>query len=122
MPHNATAVLTIASGGTASGQLSAFWSTETDSSAGRVAIENATAITIKTPAALTGTIAVQVAQKRGAVAGDFATLKNDDGTDVTLTADRSQIVDLPAAVDLRLLSTLAEGAARDFRVSFQESL
>lgn len=124
MPHSATAVLTIANGGTDSGRLGDYWRNATgeNSQGGRVGLEHASAINIQTPAALTGVVSVQVAHKRNPATGDFSTLKNDDGTDVTLTAARSQVIDVPACTDLRLVSSLAEAAERTFRVAIQENI
>lgn len=124
MPHVATAVLTIANGGTESGRLGDYWRNDTAGTGqgGRIALENAGRVSIQAPAALTGSVAVQVAHKRNPVAADFSPLRNDDGTAVVIAAGSSQIIDTPAATDLRLVSSLAEAAERTFRVSIQEEM
>ncbi len=68
---------------------------------------------ILAPAALTGVVTVQVSDVSG---GTFRTLQTG-GADVAIAAAKAIVItDLPATGVLRLHSTLAEAAQRDFRV------
>lgn len=68
------------------------------------------------PAAFTAAVTVQVATNETAVAGDMKPL-SVAGSDVTLTAAKHQVVDVPPGIEaLRALSAGAEGAERVIEV------
>jgi hypothetical protein len=109
-----SATLRTASGQTAGAAISDFWGV----SPANVAMQFAGTITIHPPAALTGTAKVQVRAVEGGAWTDF----QEAGADVTITAGKSRTIEALAAKDLRLLSSAAEGADRDFIVTIQEDI
>jgi len=119
MPHGARATLSIPNAGTKSGSIQGFWDSP---NAGKVALDNAATITIKAPAALTGTVTVQVAMTLPSVDADFSNYQDTPGTDVTIGAGKTVRVGLPGCTDLRLISGSAEAAQRDFIVDILEEL
>ena len=112
----ATCRLSIPNGQTKSNSVQGAWDT---TNAGRVAMNFATSITIKAPAALTGVVTVQIAQTHPSVDADFVNLQQQ-GADLTIAAGKAVTITHVAAQDLRLSSAGAEGAQRDFDVSIQE--
>lgn len=117
MSHLATAVLRIASGATTSQALSDIWG----ANPAKVGLENCRAISITSPAALTGTPTVQVSPKP-AGAPAWSVLR-DGGSDVTLVAGKTEVLPREAGFkDLRIVSGSAEGADRDFYVQLMEAL
>ena len=120
MAHVARCTLSIPNGQTKSGSVQTQgWDTP---NAGKVAMDNAANIQIKAPAALTGVVTVQTAQTNPSVDADFANYQDSPGVDVTIAAGKTVRIGLPAAADLRLISSAAEGAQRDFIVSIQEDM
>jgi hypothetical protein len=75
----------------------------------------ATGITIYAPAALTGTITIEVQPYGDAT---WRTLQSG-GADITLAATKAVVISPPAFADLRLHSSGAEGADRDFFIDAQ---
>lgn len=73
--------------------------------------------TVQTPAALTGTINVQIVNTEGA--SSWVTLQSPAGTDITFPASKAVIVNAGAFRDMRIHSNSAEGAQRDFILTFQ---
>lgn len=113
MRHNArVGTLTIASGQTDSAAITSL------GALGRVGLGNAAGISIHGPAALTGTVTVQVQP-----AGDstWRTLQSG-GVDVTIAAGKTIVISPPAFADLRLHSGSAEGANRDFLIDSQQDM
>jgi hypothetical protein len=107
------ASLTIAAAGQNSGEL-------TDDQ-----LRNARSMTIIAPATLTGTVTVQCGDiKPGeVVAGvpgtaNFVDVQSPPGTDVIVTAGKATVLTVAPFPRLRLHSTLAEAAQRDFIVWF----
>lgn len=97
--------LQIANGGTNSAKLSSILS------AGQMkVVRTAKSITIHAPAALTGTVKVGVSYDGGT---NFTEL-NENGTDVSVAAGDARVIFSTGWDDLRLQSSVAEGAARDF--------
>lgn len=111
--HQAVVKLTIPNGGTDSPTLSAALGS---ASAAKVALGSAINVSIAGPAALTGVASLQVSPD-GAL---WTTMQKPDGTDVNCAAGKTIPVDVVAGVDLKIHSTLAEAAARDFYVVIQE--
>jgi hypothetical protein len=68
---------------------------------------------ILTPAALTGTITIEVADVE---AGPFKTLQSD-GADITLPADKACVLHPFPFQFMRFFSDASEGAQRDFIVN-----
>lgn len=73
------------------------------------------AITIMAPAALTGTVTVQVGTT-DAAAPTFVTLQSPPGTDVAIAAAKAFTISPPCFPQFRMHSSGAEGAQRDFNV------
>lgn len=74
------------------------------------------------PAALTGVISIQVApiDTPGAAPNDLKTLQWQPGTDVAIAAGKAVNIPLTAGFrSFRIHSASAEGAQRDFPVTFQ---
>lgn len=110
--------ISIANAGTTSGGLSGVSS----ASVVRVALDYAIAISIFSPAALTGTVTVQVSPVESPAAGDWKAL-SVGGADVTIPAAKAVILtSLGGFKDLRLVSGSAEAAQRDFIVRAQLAL
>jgi hypothetical protein len=85
--------------------------------AAKVALDHAASVTITAPAALTGTVTVEISPD-GTV---WSTLQTA-GADVTIVAGKSTALPPFTARDLRLKSGSAEGANRDFFVNIQEEI
>jgi len=64
------------------------------------------------PAALTGTITIEVAKT---TTGTFGTLQSG-GTDVNLTAGDATVIDIMTVGALKIVSSSAEAAARAFEI------
>jgi hypothetical protein len=118
MAHQARAVLSILNAGTKSSSVQDAWG----GNPGKVALDNAATISIKTPAALTGVCTIQVAQTVPALDADFQNYQDTPGTDVVVTAGKTVRIGLPSCTDLRIISGSAEGAQRDFIISIQEEM
>jgi hypothetical protein len=76
-------------------------------------------ITVHAPAALTGTVTLQVLKDETldeTAAGSWTTLQQPAGTDVALAVNKAVNVVAPAGAALRLLSGGTEAAARTFHV------
>lgn len=111
----ATAVLQIANAGTASQALSDIWGVNP----AKVGMDHAVSVSITAPAALTGVATVLVrAQELGA----WTAQQSPAGADITVAAGKTVVIPAIAAKDLRINSSLAEGAARDFVVNLQEEI
>lgn len=93
--------LTIASGATTSNSLS------------RRRLAHVGPLVIVAPAALTGVVTIQVPDKENSP--NWVALQSG-GADVTLPAGKATTLDISPFLNLRLSSTLAEGAQRDFEV------
>lgn len=108
-------ILTIASGQTDSPAFSLLLS------AGqmKLLLSHATKLGITTPASLTGTVTVEAV---GADGGSTWTTFQINGTDVTLAADKTDLFPMGGIRDIRLHSSSAEGADRDFLMTFQVEL
>lgn len=115
MAHLATASLRTTSGGTKSQSLGDIWG----ANPAKVALDNCRNVTIFAPATLSLTCTVQIASVSPAADADFQNFQYN-GADVTIAAGKATTIALPAAKDLRILSSAAEGAARDFIVTLQE--
>ena len=76
---------------------------------------------ISAPAALTGTVTVEVAPDDEAPAGDFRQL-SVAGADLTIAAGDSVLVPCGSCRDLRLVSSSAEAAARAFVITLVTEL
>lgn len=102
--------LTIANGGTNSGALLA----------GNVATQFGSNVdmVIFAPAALTGTVTMQIAPLESPSAGDWKTAYLG-GADVTIPAGKAVVVPVVAFKNMRLVSSGAEGADRNFEVFAQ---
>jgi hypothetical protein len=99
--------LTIASGGTTSGELS-YNNTRFMRS-----------ISITAPAALTGTVTVEANYARTGT-GAWGTLTDEFGDDVTVAAGKVRVVQPVGGARLRLKSSGAEGADRVFYILGEE--
>lgn len=76
----------------------------------------ARSLVFKNPAAFTGAVTVQVATNETATASDMLPL-SVGGSDVTLTAGKHQVVDVPPGIEaLRAVSAAAEAAERVIEV------
>ncbi len=115
--HVATAVLVIANGETKSATLADSFSDAVGSRAGKVALDHARFIDILSPVGGT----VEVAQVKDAVDANFVPLR-DGAANVTVEANVSKRIPVPAAHDLRVVAALAVGAATNVRVSLQEEI
>lgn len=93
--------LTIPNGGTTSNSLS------------RRRLAHVGPIVLVAPAVLTGVVTVQVPDKE--ISPNWSALQSG-GADVTLPAAKATTLDISPFLNLRLSSTLAEGAARSFEV------
>jgi len=101
--------LRISNGGTNSPALTSL------GAVGRVGLGAATGLTIYAPATLTGTVTIEVLPYGDAT---WRTLQSG-GADVTIAATKAVVISPPAFADLRLHSSGAEGADRDFFVDSQ---
>lgn len=72
--------------------------------------------TVVSPSALTGTITVQVVPTEGSTS--WVTLQAN-GSDITIAANKAVPVDTGAFRDIRIHSSGAEAADRDFLLNFQ---
>lgn len=72
---------------------------------------------IQAPSALTGAVTIQVVGTEGS--SSWVTLQSPAGTDIPIAASKAVIVNAGAFRDLRLHSASAEGAQRDFVLTFQ---
>ena len=115
----ATAVLSIANGQTKSTTIQNYWGS---TNAGKVALDHAASISIRAPAALTGVATIQVAMTEPSVDGDFTALQSPPGTDLVIAAGKTISLPAVAVKDIRISSSLAEGAQRDFIVTIQEDI
>lgn len=107
--------LTIASGQTDSAALSTLFT------AGQLKtiLGSASRLAITPPAAVTNTISIEVVAVEGG--SDWTTLQTN-GTDVSVTADKTNFIPFGGIRDLRIHSSGAEGADRDFILNFQLSV
>lgn len=112
--HQATAILTIANGGTTSGLLSAVWGS---ANAAKVALDHAVTITVQAPAVLTGTAKPEIS-----VDGTNWVTLQSAGADVSLPAGKATVLPPFTARDFRIVSGSAEGADRAFLVNIQEEI
>jgi hypothetical protein len=115
MSHPARFRLTIPAAGTDTPALSSLLSKGNL----RSTLGNTSDLIIYAPAALTGTITIQIAPRYGA--GEWKTFQ-DAGADVNIAAGKAISIPVGAIEDLRIHSSGAEGAARDFDVVVQISL
>jgi hypothetical protein len=76
-------------------------------------LDDARAITIQAPSALTGTITVQISTDAGTTWSDLTS----GGSDVTIAAGNSLTITDPCFNALRVASGSAEGAERTFLVA-----
>lgn len=104
MPAPQIAILTIASGATASNAVS------------RVTMDGMESLGIYAPTTLLESVKVQVAPTESPVAGDWKALKSG-GADVTLPADSCTVLSERPFGALRLLAAAAVAADRVFQVS-----
>lgn len=100
--------LTIASGQTTSTKLSDILS------AGQLktALGALEQLSIRSPAALTGAVTVEVALEEPGTT--FEPLNDPSGSDITLAAGEVKVIPYVTFKDIQLVSSLAEGAARSF--------
>ncbi len=99
--------LTIASGGTTSGSI-----------ASRLSFGHATDLVIFGPAALTGTVGVEVSWLDSPTGSDWRALKVD-GTQITVGAGAAEVLPSTTFPSLRVKSGSSEGADRTFHVMAQ---
>lgn len=123
MRHITTLTLTIPNGGTVSGAISQALGASTDSlgqqlSGGRSALGTATGVVIYSPAALTGTITVQV-QPRGSPS---LWLPYSPGGAAQTFGINVAFPVAPGFSDMRLSSSASEAAARTFIIEIQEDM
>lgn len=86
-------------------------------------LDDSEAFTIYAPASLTGNITMQVSPDRqvsegGPASAAWSTLQSG-GVDITLTAGKALTITDVAIRQLRLVSDVAEGADRTFRITKQ---
>lgn len=112
MSHQAPFTLSIPNGGTDTPALSSLLSKGNL----RSTLGNTSMLTVFAPAALTAACTVQVRSQYGT--GAWLTLQ-ENGADVAVAAGKAVDVFGVAAEDLRVHSAGAEGAQRDFVVSFK---
>lgn len=82
--------------------------------------EHTDSISIAGPAALDGTIVVEVANVPNPAAGDWKTLQSG-GSDVTITVDDLVVINDTPFRRLRLSSSVSETAERTFPTAGQEA-
>lgn len=112
--HNGViGTLTIALNGTDSTELTA------STTRNKIALGTIVDWVIFAPAALTGTVTVQVSSLDTPGASDWRALQVQSGTDVTVPAGKALIVPCAGARALRVVSSVAEGAERAFVVTGQ---
>lgn len=111
----ATAVLRIASGATAGQALSDIWGVNP----AKVGMDHAVSVSVTAPAALTGVVTILI---RAEASGAWTAIQSPAGADITVAAGKTVVIPAIAAKDLRLNSSLAEGADRDFIVNLQEEI
>lgn len=87
--------------------------TSTSNALGQI-LEDSWGLTIYTPAALTGTISVEVEPTDTGT--NFVTLQSG-GTDVTLPAGKATVINPIPFRQIRVTSNAAEGAARTFTLT-----
>lgn len=85
----------------------------------KIGLGSGVSIGIACPAALTGTVTIQVVPTEGS--SSWVTLQSN-GSDIALTASKLVVVDAGAFRDLRIHSSGAEAAQRDFDLTFQVSV
>jgi hypothetical protein len=77
-------------------------------------------MTIFAPAALSGTVHVEISAEKDAVDANFLPLNDGSGTLVTVAPGKVSLIPTMAFKDFRLVSASAEGADRVFTLYQQE--
>ena len=82
-------------------------------------LRHAREIVFYPPSSLSGTVTVEVTDKRSPSASDWNTLQSG-GSDVTLTADKATVVTETGFLGLRLATTVAPGSDEVYGVVINE--